>query len=265
MTRSLLLRRRTLVGLLAAVALTGVSFVAPVRAEGAGPTVFAAASLKTALDLVGTAYTAKTGKKATTSYAASSALAKQIEQGAPADLFISADLAWMDYVAGKGLIKPETRSSLLANTLVLIAPEGAAKPMTIAPGFALAAAIGDGKLATGEVNSVPVGKYAKAALTSLGVWADVEPKVAGVQNVRAALALVARGEANYGIVYGSDAKSEPKVTVVGVFPAASHPAVVYPVAITKDSTSSEAASYLDFLKSPEAAKIFEAQGFTMVK
>ena len=227
--------------------------------------VFAAASLKTALDEVGLAWTAKTGKRASVSYAASSALAKQIEQGAPADVFVSADIPWMDYVAGKDLIKPETRTDLLGNELVLVAPAPASEKVDLVPGVALAAKIGDSKVATGDIASVPVGKYAKAALTSLGVWGAVEPKIAGAENVRAALALVARGEATYGIVYGSDAKSEPRVMVVDTFPAASHPAIVYPGAVTKDATSPEAAAYLDFLKSPEAAKIFEAQGFTKAK
>lgn len=237
----------------------------PAAAQGAGPTVFAAASLKTALDEIGLAHTAATGRKASVSYAAASALAKQIEQGAPADVFVSADLDWMDYLDTKGLIRAETRVNLVANTLVLIVPVGSPAEPKIAPGFALAAAIGEGRLATGDVRSVPVGKYAKAALTSLGVWAAVEPKLAGAENVRAALALVARGEARYGIVYGSDARSEPKVMVVDTFPAASHPPIVYPAAITKEATSVEAAAYLDFLKGPAAAKIFAANGFAVAK
>ncbi len=250
-----------------AAALFG-AFVAaspPAVAQSAGPTVFAAASLKNALDAVGAAWTAKTGKAATVSYASSSALAKQIEQGAPADVFISADLDWMEFLDKKGLVRPGTRSDLVANALVLIAPADTAANIDIAPGFPLAAAIGESKLATGDVRSVPAGKYAKAALTALGVWADVEPKIAGTENVRVALALVARGEAKYGIVYATDAKSEPKVAVVGVFPAGSHPPVVYPVAITKEATSPDAAAYLAFLKGPEAAKIFADQGFTPAK
>ncbi|WP_333823388.1 molybdate ABC transporter substrate-binding protein [Pinisolibacter sp.] len=234
-------------------------------AQSAGPTVFAAASLKTALDAVDAAWTAKTGKTVTVSYASSSALAKQIEQGAPADVFISADLDWMDFLDKKDLVRPGTRSDLVANALVLIAPAGTTAGIDIAPGFPLAAAIGDGKLATGDVRSVPAGKYAKAALTALGVWGEVEPKIAGTENVRVALALVARGEAKYGIVYATDAKSEPKVAVVGVFPAGTHPPVVYPVAITKEATSPATAEYLAFLKGPEAAKIFADQGFTPVK
>lgn len=258
--------RRGFAGLLvAAVAALGLGSVAPAAAQGAGPTVFAAASLKTALDEIGVVWTAKTGKKAAVSYAAASALAKQIEQGAPADLFVSADVDWMDFLAAKGLIRPESRVNLLTNTLVLIAPAGSPAEPKIAKDFPLAATIGDGRLATGDVRSVPVGKYAKAALTTLGVWAAVEPRIAGAENVRAALSLVARGEARYGIVYGSDARSEPKVMVVDTFPAASHPPIVYPAAITKEATSPDAAAYLDFLKSPEAAKIFAAQGFAVAK
>ncbi|TBW40315.1 molybdate ABC transporter substrate-binding protein [Siculibacillus lacustris] len=254
---------------LAALALaTGLALAvptAPVAAETAGPTVFAAASMKTALDEIDALYTKATGKSVTVSYAASSALAKQIEQGAPADLFVSADIPWMDYVAAKGLIRPETRVDLLGNALVLIAPLSQPETLTLAPGAPLAAKIGDGKLATGDIASVPVGKYAKAALEKLGLWAEVQPKIAGTDNVRAALSLVARGEARYGIVYATDAKSEPKVTVVGTFPTDSHPPIVYPVAITKDSTSPDAAAYLAFLKGPEAAKIFVDQGFTILK
>lgn len=240
--------------------------VAPAVAQSAGPTVFAAASLKTALDEIDALWTAKTGKTVTVSYAASSALAKQIESGAPADLFISADIPWMNYVAEKGLIKSESRSDLLGNALVLVAPAAAASDkIDIGPGVALAAKTGDGKIATGDIASVPVGKYAKASLEKLGVWAEVEPKIAGAENVRAALGLVARGEAKYGIVYATDAKAEPKVAVVGIFPADSHPPIVYPVAITKDAKSPDVADYLGFLKGPEATKIFLSQGFSVTK
>lgn len=234
-------------------------------AQSGGPTVFAAASMKTALDEVDALYKATTGRSVTVSYASSSALAKQIEQGAPADLFISADIPWMDYVASKGMIRPETRSDLLGNELVLIGPAATPEKIEIGPGVPLAAKVGDGKIATGDVAAVPAGKYAKAALEKLGVWTAVQPKIAGTENVRVALGLVARGEARYGIVYATDAKSEPKVAVVGTFPADSHPPIVYPVAITKDSTSPDAAGYLDFLHGPEAAKIFASQGFTVLK
>ena len=238
---------------------------APTAAQSTGPTVFAAASLKNALDEVDAAWTAKTGKTVTVSYAASSALVKQIEAGAPADLFISADIPWMNQAAERGLIRPGSRVDLLGNSLVLIAPATAAEAIDLAPGVALATKIGDGKIATGDIATVPVGKYAKASLEKLGIWADIEPKIAGTESVRAALALVARGEAKYGIVYATDAKVEPKVAVVGTFPAESHPPIVYPAAITRDSTNPEAAALLDFLGGPEAAKIFAAHGFSVLK
>lgn len=226
--------------------------------------VFAAASLKNALDSIGAKWSAATGKKVTFSYAASGPLAKQIENGAPADLFASADLKWMDYAAEKKLINTESRKALLGNKLVLIAPRDAATDLKIAKGFKLAEAIGDGKLATGDPKSVPVGTYAQAALTSLGVWEAVSPKIAGAESVRAALAFVARGEAKYGIVYQTDANSEPKVKVVDTFPADSHPPIVYPFALTATSKNPAAADFLAFLKKPEAAKVFEAEGFTLL-
>ena len=237
---------------------------APTRAAEPGPTVFAAASLKTALDEIAPLFAAEVRREAVVSYAAASALAKQIEMGAPADVFISADTAWMDYLAERGLIRPETRFDLLGNTLVLIGPPDAPE-VKIDAAFDLAGLVGDGKIATGDVKSVPVGKYAKAALERLGLWAAVEPKIAGSENVRAALALVARGEAKYGIVYGSDAVSEPKVKVLGTFPPTSHPRIVYPVAITKGATNSASPAYLAFLKGPRAAKIFQAQGFILLR
>lgn len=239
--------------------------MAPASAQSAGPTVFAAASMKTALDKIDALFTAKTGKTVTVSYAASSALAKQIEQGAPADVFISADIPWMDYIEKKGQVKAGTRIDLLGNALVLVAPVNTPEKIDLGPGAPLAAKVGDGKIATGDVASVPVGKYAKASLEKLGIWADVAPKIAGTDNVRAALGLVARGEAKYGIVYATDATAEPKVVVVGTFPADSHPPIIYPVAITKDSTSPDAKAYLDYLQGPEAAKIFAGEGFTVLK
>lgn len=225
--------------------------------------VFAAASLKTALDEIGKEWTTATGKKVTFSYAASSALAKQIEQGAPADLFASADLKWMDYAAEKKLIEPSSRKNLLGNTLVLIAPADAKTDLKIEKGFPLAAAIGDGKLAAGDPKSVPAGAYAEAALKSLGVWEAVSPKIAGAENVRAALAFVARKEAPFGIVYGSDAKSEPLVRVVGVFPEDSHPPIVYPFAVTSASKNAHAREFLDYLSSAKARAVFEGQGFSL--
>jgi molybdate transport system substrate-binding protein len=228
-------------------------------------TVFAAASLKNALDAANAAWATESGNETTVSYAASSALAKQIEAAAPADLFISADLAWMDYVAEKKLIKDDTRVNLLGNRIVLVAPKDKATTVEIKDGFDLAGLVGDGKLAMGAVDSVPAGKYGKAALEKLGVWSTVEGKVAGAESVRAALALVSRGEAPYGIVYQTDAAADPGVAVVGTFPEDSHPPVIYPVAILSESKSPAAGAYLDFLKSDKAAPFFTEQGFSILK
>ncbi|PWE53975.1 molybdate ABC transporter substrate-binding protein [Metarhizobium album] len=228
-------------------------------------TVFAAASMKNALDAANAAWQTETGNETTVSYAASSALAKQIEGGAPADIFISADLAWMDYVAEKKLIKDDTRTNLLGNRIVLVAAKDKAQPVEIKEGFDLAGLVGDGKLAMGEVKSVPAGKYGKAALEKLGAWSAVESKVAGAESVRAALALVSRGEAPYGIVYQTDAAADPGVAIVGTFPEDSHPPIIYPVAVLAESKSAAAAAYLDFLKSDKAAPFFTEQGFTILK
>ena len=233
----------------------------PVLAQDKSLTVFAAASMKNALDDVDAAYTAKTGVKVVASYAASSALAKQIEQGAPADVFVSADTDWMDYAIGKKNINTPTRIDLLGNSIVLIAPKDSRiDNVTIGPGFDLAKLAGDGKIATGDVAAVPVGKYAKAALEKLGAWQAAEPKFAMAESVRAALTLVARGEAVLGIVYSTDAKVEPGVKIVGTFPADSHPAIIYPVAATM-TAKPEAAGYLAFLRSSVAKAIFEKYGF----
>jgi molybdate transport system substrate-binding protein len=245
------------------VAAAGV-FAAPAPAQETTLTVFAAASMKNALDDVDAAYTRKTGIRIVVSYAASSTLMKQIEQGAPADVFASADLDWMDYGSRKNVIRDDTRINLLGNKIVLIAPVDARiDKVTIAPGVDLAALAGDGRITTADVRSVPVGKYAKAALEKLGIWAAVEPKMAMAENVRAALALVARGEAALGIVYATDAKVEPKVKIVGAFPDDSHPPIIYPVAATA-TAKPEAADYLAFLRSPAAKAIFEKYGFTFL-
>jgi molybdate transport system substrate-binding protein len=236
----------------------------PAAAAGQDLLVFAAASLKNALDDVNAQYQADTGKTAVASYAGSSALAKQIEQAAPADVFISADLDWMDYLAGKNLIQADTRADLLGNSIVLIGEKGA-KPIAIAKGFPLAATLGDGRLAMADPSAVPAGKYGKAALQSLGVWDAVESKVAAAENVRAALALVARGEAPLGIVYRTDAAVEPGVAILGTFPADSHPPIVYPVGVTAGSTNRDAVGYVAYLGSPPAAAIFEKFGFTVLK
>ena len=240
------------------------SAMAPAAAQETTLTAFAAASMKNALDDVNKAYTAKTGVKIVPSYAASSALAKQIEQGAPADVFISADTAWMDYVSNKKAINEPTRVNLLGNSIVLIAPKDSKiDKVTIDQGFDLAKLAGDGKVAVGDVKAVPAGKYAKAALEKLGAWTAAEPKMAMAENVRAALALVARNEAVLGIVYSTDAKIEPGVKIVGTFPATSHPPIIYPVAAT--STAHKGTDdYLAFLRSSEAKAIFEKYGFSFL-
>jgi molybdate transport system substrate-binding protein len=226
--------------------------------------VFAAVSLKNALDEAGAAWTRDTGKRVVLSYAASSALAKQIEAGAPADIFFSADLDWMDFAVSKGLIQPESRVSLLGNSLVLIAPKGSGMQVELKPGLDLAAILGSNRLAMGHVNAVPAGKYGKAALEHLGAWAGVKDRIAQTENVRAALLLVSRGEAPLGIVYKTDAVSDPNVTIVGTFPEGSHRAIVYPAALTKDSTNPDAAQFLAFLRSDKARPFFEKQSFTLL-
>jgi molybdate transport system substrate-binding protein len=233
----------------------------PATAQDKTITVFAAASMKNALDDIDTAYTTKTGVKIVVSYGPSSGLAKQIEQGAPADVFISADTDWMDYAISKKNINEPTRVNLLGNEIVLIAPKDSrVDNVAIGNGFDLAKLAGDGRIATGDVKSVPVGKYAKAALQKLGAWQAAEPKFAMADNVRAALTLVARNEAALGIVYSTDARVEPGVKVVGTFPAGSHPAIIYPVAATT-TAKPEAADYLAFLRSTTAKTILEKYGF----
>jgi len=228
-------------------------------------TIFAAASLKNALDDTNAAFTKATGVKVTASYAASSALAKQIEQSAPADVFISADLQWMDYVGERKLIKPDTRVNLLGNKLVLIAPaDSKIANVTIGQGFDIAKLAGSGRIAVADVNAVPAGRYAKAALEKLGAWAAAEPKLAQAKNVRATLAFVARDETPIGIVYETDAKVEPRVKVIGAFPDNSYPPVTYPVAATATTTKQSVSQYLHFLRSPAAKAIFEKYGFSFL-
>jgi molybdate transport system substrate-binding protein len=251
-----------LAGILAAFVLLWGSPSSPATAEDKSLTVFAAASMKNALDDIDAAFTAKTGVKVSASYAASSTLAKQIEQGAPADIFVSADTDWMDYAGSKKNINESTQVNLLGNSIVLIAPKDSKiDNVTIGQGFDLAKLAGDGKIATGDVKSVPVGKYAKAALEKLGSWQAAEPKFAMAESVRAALLLVARGEAALGIVYSTDAKVEPGVKIVGTFPADSHPAIIYPVAATS-TAKPEAKDYLDYLHSAAAKAVLEKYGFT---
>jgi molybdate transport system substrate-binding protein len=242
--------------------LLGTLGAAPALAQDRPITVFAAASMKNALDDVNVAFTKATKVKVTASYAASSTLMKQIEQGAPADVFVSADLDWMDYGSSKKLIRDDTRVNLLGNRLVLIAPKDSKLAnITIGPNFNLGQMAGDDRVAVGDVQAVPAGKYAKAALEKLGSWPGVSSKLAMTESVRAALALVARGEAAFGIVYETDAKAEPNVKIVGAFPADSHPAIVYPVALTSDGRAA-AAPYLAFLRTQAAKDVFERYGFT---
>jgi molybdate transport system substrate-binding protein len=259
-------RRHILAFACALPAILAVCFGAPASAAAQDKriVVFAAASLKNALDDVNAAFARATGIKVVVSYAASSALMKQIEQGAPADVFVSADLKWMDYGAQRKLVKDGTRVNLLGNRLVLIAPKDSKLGnVAIAPGFDLAGLAGDGRIATGDVRAVPAGLYAKAALEKLGVWAAVAPKLAMAENVRAALVLVARGEAPLGIVYATDARVEPDVKVVGTFPNDAHPPIVYPAALTANEAP-EAARYLAFLRSPPAKTVFETYGFSFL-
>jgi molybdate transport system substrate-binding protein len=264
--RSAMMTRRFWLGLLAAATLAPgalSSGAVPAAAQNKPPLVFAAASLKNALDDVAAQWLRETGKKVTISYAASNNLIKQIEQGAPADIFFSADLDWMDYGQQKDLIKPQTRANLLGNRIVLIAPKDSTENITIAPGFDLAAALKGGRLAMGNVDAVPAGKYGKSALEKLGAWAGVKDKIAQAESVRAALVLVSRGEAPFGIVYQTDAASDPSVKIVATFPADSHPPIIYPVALTKDSANPDAAAFLDYMRSPAARPAFERQGFTV--
>jgi molybdate transport system substrate-binding protein len=251
--------RRTFTAGLAALLLT----TAPAFADD-GITVLAAASLKTALDGVNAAWLADTQKRARISYAATPALAKQVQEGAPADVFISADEAWMKTLVDGNLIAPDSVVKLLGNDIVLVAPADSTANITIAPGFDLAGALGDGKLAMADVKAVPAGKYGKAALENLGAWAGVESKVAQAENVRAALKLVATGEAAMGIVYATDARAEAGVKVLGLFPAESHPPIIYPVGRVAASQNPDAAAFITFLQSAKAQAIFKAQGFTLL-
>ena len=231
--------------------------------DDAGLTVFAAASLKEALDEAAAAYRRQTGVPVRVSYAASSALARQIEQGAPADVFFSADLEWMDYLQQRNRLDVATRRSLLGNRLVLIAPRASKARVDLNRPATLLAALGGGRLAIGQTRTVPAGKYAKASLESLSLWSGVRPRLAESESVRAALMLVARGETPLGIVYASDAKSEPDVRVVATFPEDSHPPIVYPVAALRGARAAQAARFVQWLASPAADALFTKRGFTV--
>ncbi len=230
-----------------------------------GPvTVFAAASLKEVLGDISTAWKAETGKETSVSFAASSALAKQIQEGAPADIFFSADLKWMDYLDKVGLIAADTRSNLLGNRIVLVAPKDSNVTTKIAEGFPLKDLLAGGKLAMGNTESVPAGLYGKAALEKLGVWDSVKADIAQSDSVRAALLLVSRAEAPLGIVYETDAKADKDVKVVDRFPEESHPEIVYPAALVKESKNADAKAFLEYLHGEKARAIFTAAGFTVL-
>lgn len=231
-------------------------------AQAADITVFAAASMKGALDEIGAAYKAKTGTGIIATYAASGTLAKQIEAAAPADIFISADEQWMDELAGKTLIKPDTRHDIAGNTLVVVEAKDAKIDVKLDK---LAEALGDGKLALADITSVPAGRYAKAALDKLGQWASVEKSVVMQDNVRSTLALVSRGEARLGIVYGSDVLADPKTEVAAVFAEDTHPAIRYPAAVVAASQNAEAAQFAAFLLGDDAQAILKKDGFSQVK
>jgi molybdate transport system substrate-binding protein len=255
------LRLRLAIGAIAAAVL--VTMV-PAHAQTQDILVFGAASLKNALDDANARYQRKTGGKIVVSYGASSTLAKQLENGAPADIFISADLDWMDYVAQRKLIKPETRSNFLGNKLVLIAPADGKVTLTIGPNFPLAQALGSGRLAMADPASVPAGKYGKASLEALGVWTSVSDKIAPAQDVRTALTYVSRGEAPLGIVYQTDAVADKGVRIVSAFPESTHPRIIYPMAVTAASNHPGVGAYTSFLKSSEATSAFENQGFVVL-
>jgi molybdate transport system substrate-binding protein len=242
----------------------GLGLASAAVAETRPVLVFAAASLKEALDAINADWQKDSGKHATISYAASSALAKQIEAGAPADVFISADVDWIQYLDKKQLIAAGSQHDLLGNSLVLVAPADSTANLDIAPGFPLLKALGGGKLAMADPNAVPAGRYGKAALTKLGVWDQVSASVASAENVRAALLLVARGEAPFGIVYKTDAAVEPKVRIVATFPPDAVPPITYPVAVTASSTNPDAAALVRYLGGPAATRQFEKYGFTVL-
>lgn len=233
----------------------------PATARDSGPLVLAAASLQESLTAAAEAWTALGHDRPILSFAASSALARQIEAGASADLFLSADEAWMNAVEAKGLLRRGTRADFLTNRLVLVAAAGQKGRVAIQHGFPLAKAIGNGRLAMADPASVPAGKYGKAALTSLGVWRSVATRVAAAENVRAALAMVERQQTPYGIVYETDARAARRVQVAGVFPSGSHPPIIYPLARLSRSTHRETEAFRRFLLSSQGKAIFSRYGF----
>ncbi len=258
----LMMRLRAAVIVIAASGLIVFGPLQPARA--ADVVVFAAASLKNALDDAAHTFEQQGGAPVRISYAASSQLAKQIESGAPADIFISADLAWMDYLQQRNLILPASRRNLLGNELVLVAPAGSGIKVDIKPGFDLVGLLHGGRLAMADPDSVPAGKYGKAALEKLGIWQQVMPHVAGAENVRAALLYVDRKETPLGIVYATDGAADPNVETAGVFPEHTHPPIIYPIALTAASKNPDASEFLAFLESPVARPAFQKQGFTVL-
>jgi molybdate transport system substrate-binding protein len=246
-----------------AIAFVWVAVLAA-RADERSVTVYAAASLTNALQEIGKAHEAGTGVRVKFSFAASSLLARQIEGGAEADIFFSADTDWMNYLADRSLVKPETRKNLLSNRLVLIAAKDNPIQLEIKHGFPLAQVLGDGRLAVADPDSVPAGRYARSALTSLGVWGSVAERLVRAENVRVALTYVARGEAPLGIVYETDALAEPMVRAVGIFPAPSHLPIVYPAALTAMGTSSEAKAFLAALGGEKATAVYKKYGFIVL-
>jgi molybdate transport system substrate-binding protein len=255
---------RKFIAALLAAGLLFSSGIATAAQESRPLVVFAAASLTDAMTEIATAFTKETGIPIKPSFAASSALAKQIESGAPADVFFPADEEWMDYLEKKEMLAPGTRHDVLANRLVLIAPADSTARVKISSGPALVKAIGDARVATGDPDSVPVGKYAKAALTKLGAWDALEPRMVRAENVRAALAYVARGEAPFGIVYLTDAQIEKKVKLLDTFPAASHPPILYPIALTaKAKADANAQKFEHYMGSPTATAAFRKYGFSL--
>lgn len=257
------MHRRTFAAGLLAASVFVLSIFHAAGATAGEVKVFAAASLKNALDGIARDWKAETGNDVVLTYAASSALAKQVEAGAPADLFISADLKWMDYLAKADLIKKDSRENLLGNALVLVGPKDAAKTYELVKGVDLAGALAGGRLAVGAVDSVPAGIYAKQALINLGVWDGVKGKLAESENVRAALLLVSRGEAPLGVVYMTDSKADAGVKVVGTFPESSHEPIIYPVAELKNAPAL-AAEFQKYLRSKKAESAFTGQGFTVL-
>jgi len=231
------------------------------KAVAADVTVFAAASMKNALDEVQQAWSAQKRGKVVISYAASSALARQIEKGAPADIFVSADLDWMDYLSQRKLVNEPTRVNLLRNELVMIAPQSSKVSLALRKDLKLAELLGNERLSMADPDSVPAGKYGKSALESMGLWAQVSNRIIRADNVRTALNFVARGESPLGIVYRTDAAAEDKVRIVAAFPGDSHPPIVYPAALLAESRGREAAAFFNFMKSPAAITVFRKHGF----